>query len=453
MMEADPVKITDPSSWFWLLFMSLLLFGVLFTILSFVNISEISQNWPAHRCNPLIIPFSSLFGYNTSENFNFCVSKILKTGSVKFTGPFSSILQILIGSLSTIISSVNSFRLILATLMGGITTIFKEMAERFTLLMSHITLVSSGLKRLMGRMFATFYAIIYMGTSGIQAGTNFSNTFLFSFIDTFCFSPDTQLYVKNVGMVDIQDIAIGDILKNGERVTAVYRVMADGQKMVSLPSSTDIIVSSNHFVKYNSSWIRAGDHPFAKPLSPWAGGSEKPLICLDTDIHEIPIGDYTFSDYMELDSTDAATMKLIEETLNNTDVSPLSDISYSPGLEIHENVIMKDGSKKMIRYVSLGDEVSTGTVYGIVERKTDKMYLYKSTIIHGSTLVWTDSKWSRVHGVPDATELFNIYDTIHLLVMRTGTVETPNLVCRDFMEVHSPDIEKITEEALINPKS
>ena len=58
-----------------------------------------------------------------------------------------------------------------------------------------------------------------------------------------------------------------------------------------------------------------------------------------------------------------------------------------------------------------------------------------------------------MHSLPDATELFNTYDTIHLLVMRNGTVETPNLVCRDFMEVHSPDIEKITEQALINPKS
>ena len=49
----------------------------------------------------------------------------------------------------------------------------------------------------MGRVFATMYAVIFMGLSGIKATTNFGNTFLFKFLDTFCFDPDTKVILKN----------------------------------------------------------------------------------------------------------------------------------------------------------------------------------------------------------------------------------------------------------------
>jgi hypothetical protein len=449
-MKISTMDISNPAGWFWFMFISLTFTGLLVVILSFTNIVDISTNWNKNRCNPMIMPFASLFGYNTAENFNFCVGNILKNGASKFTGPFSSILQMFIGSLMTIMSSLNSFRVILATLMGGITKIFTEITERFQILMSNIVLTSSALKRLMGRMFATFYAIIYMGTSGIQAGTNFTNTFLFSFLDTFCFDPSTMIEVADLGPINISQVEIGDILANGQKVTAIYHIMADGQKMVKIGQVT---VSSNHYIRdSNKAWIRADEHPDAIEVSPWSGGKDKPLICLDTDTHEIPIGPYIFSDYNEIDSSDTPTMKAVQDRLNNTrDAAlPPSDLRYTPSLSSEDKVILKNGSSIKIDHIRLGDELSTGRVYGIVKRNQANMFLYKGTIINGSTLVWVGDKklWERVYSLPDATELFNSYDTCNLLVLGSAVIETPNLFFRDLMELHDPDIENITIDLL-----
>jgi hypothetical protein len=444
-----PVQ-NDPAGWLMFMFITFVLIGVYFVIFSFVNITEIANNWQTYRCNPLIMPFASLYGYNTSENFNFCVSNILTSGASNFTGPFASILQMFIGSLMTIMSSLNSFRVVLATLMGGITKSFQEIVERFQVLISNVVLTGDALKRLMGKMFATFYAIIYMGTSGIQAGSNFTNTFLFNFLDTFCFAPNTLIEVREAGLMPIDQVEIDDVLANGQVVTAIYSIKADGQKMVKIGN---IEISANHYMKYKNKWIRADKHPDAISAGQWNGGNIKPLICLDTNTHEIHIGDYVFSDYNELDSTDMPTMKAIQDILNNTKMSPLppSNIRYSPSLSFEEEVIMKNGNKVRIQNIHIGDELATGTVYGIVQRLQDGMFFYNNTIIHGSSLVWVINKWERVYTLPNAIELFSLFKTYNLLVMNSGVIETPHLICRDLMELHDPDIEKITTDQLCRP--
>jgi len=449
-MESTDVKLlelpqSDPASWFWLIFLTILLGGILFGILSFTNITEVASNWAKYRCNPLIMPFASLYGYNTADNFNYCVGNIFQGIAPQFTGPFSSILQTLIGSMMTIMSSLNSFRLILATLMGGITTIFQEIVERFSLLMNQFILTAEGVKRLMSRMFATFYSIIYMGSSGLQAGINFSNTFLFSFLDTFCFDPETLIEVKGAGLIPISSVKVGDILSKGQKVISKYQILAEGQPMVSI---SGIIVSANHYIRHplTNEWIRSDEHPFAKKISSW--NSKKPLICLDTNTHEIPIGGHVFSDYMELDETDGITMKTIQDQLNNNKNAPLLDRRFTPGFQYNEEVAMKDGTFKSIDTIKLNDDISTGKVYGIVERVQSDLYKYKNTYLSGSTLVWCDSSWKRVCELDEAIMSKDTSIVYHLFVLNSGVVETRFLKCRDFMELHSPDIEKITSDSM-----
>ena len=451
-MESTDVNLlelpqSDPASWFWLIFLIILLGLVLFGILSFTNITEVASNWAEYRCNPLIMPFASLYGYDTAANFNYCVGNIFQGIAPQFTGPFSSILQVLIGSMMTIMSSLNSFRLVLATLMGGITTVFQEIVERFTLLMNQFVLTAAGVQRLMSRMFATFYSIIYMGSSGLQAGINFSNTFLFSFLDTFCFDPRTLIEVKGKGRIFIQDVELGDILSKEQKVISKYQILANGQSMVNL---SNINVSANHYVRHpiTEKWIRSDEHPLAKKISNW--NSTTPLICLDTDTHEITIGGHVFSDYIELDSTDNITMKTIQDQLNNNTSAPLLNIKYAPGLEHFEDIIMKNGSTKYIHEIRLNDNISTGKVYGIVKRLQSDLYIYKDTCLSGSTLVWCNDKWKRVCELKGAKVCIGEYIVYHLLVLNSGIIETPSLKCRDFMELHSPDIEKLTSDAMLS---
>ena len=37
-----------------------------------VGIKHIQNNWSLYRCNPLVIPFSGVFGHDPQETFTYC---------------------------------------------------------------------------------------------------------------------------------------------------------------------------------------------------------------------------------------------------------------------------------------------------------------------------------------------------------------------------------------------
>ena len=56
-----------------LLFIFLFVFNI-FTI----GIKNIKNNWPKYRCNPSVMPFASMFGHDSSQNFTYLYSKYAK---------------------------------------------------------------------------------------------------------------------------------------------------------------------------------------------------------------------------------------------------------------------------------------------------------------------------------------------------------------------------------------
>ena len=63
--------------------------GFYYTTVS-TNMREVSANWAKYRCDPSIMPFASLYGYNTAENFNYCLGGIFNTFSADSTSSKSS---------------------------------------------------------------------------------------------------------------------------------------------------------------------------------------------------------------------------------------------------------------------------------------------------------------------------------------------------------------------------
>ena len=69
---------------FYLLIVCILtLFSVL---LGMRNI--IKRDWPKYRCNPLILPFAGLFGYDPSKTFTQCLASNIQPGLL--AGPADS---------------------------------------------------------------------------------------------------------------------------------------------------------------------------------------------------------------------------------------------------------------------------------------------------------------------------------------------------------------------------
>ena len=438
-MESDAKE----SSWFWLIFVIVMLGGLWYGLSATIDISEVSRNWPKYRCSPTVMPFASVYGYDTAQNFNYCLKAIFEGQVSGVTGPFSTILATMMKSLMTFLENINSMRIMIATLVGGIVKTLQEFADRFKLLFSQIKLTFLKMQQLMKRLFGTFHAVIYMGLSAVQVGTNFSQTFIFQFLDTFCFPPETLIKVRGKGTLQIKDVCLSDILEDGSKVLSTYRFMADGQRMVSLHG---IEVSTNHFVKYKDTFIEAKDHPDAIPAPSWSGGQSRPLICLDTDNHVIPIGDLIFSDWDETNIIDTKIMNENETILNNKlTLDTFYNWNFQPALSPSIQVLKKNNKYVSCEEVVLGDELSGGRVVGIGKRLVyEWTELPSGLIVTPSTLFWNENHWARAGTVSEVhySQTPRIFYTFTILGTASIELATGEVV-RDMCEIHSPDSETL----------
>jgi len=214
----------------------LIIYIVIYGINKLIDIQHIKNDWANQRCSPLIMPFASFFGENTKDNFEFCMGKVFSTHSQGYLGSIGSMFTNFTGLLQSIFDSVSSLRNVIASLGGGINVIFQEFTERISNFFFQLRMSAIRIKMLMGRMYSILFSIMYMGLSGITGMTSFTNTFLFSFLDTFCFPGETEVMVQENGIihrVPIKEVKIGDVLVPGHtRVTATFQFYSRGQAMV-----------------------------------------------------------------------------------------------------------------------------------------------------------------------------------------------------------------------------
>lgn len=416
------------------------------------NITDITINWAQYRCQPHIIPLAGLFGHDINENFQFCIQQIVQESTKGVTAPFAQGMGGFTSVLTNLMDSANSFRTMLATLVGGVIKIVSEFKARMTALMSRIKITASRMKAMMYRIYGTMFAVIYMGMSAQTGIANFGDSFIFKFIDTFCFPPEQLIELENGKRLPIMSIRIGDILKGHHTVESVYRFAADGQEMVTLH---DIIVSSNHFVQYNGAWIMAKDHIDARSIGPWSGGLERPLVCLTTHDHMIPIGSYIFADYDETSEGDATTREWVGNSLNGKKYTMPShpEESYEVGSPSTAKVLTAGGYRSL-GDIKLGDIISgSSKVIGIQVSETSSFCrLPDGQIIAKGALVWSSLKgeWIRAYTMYPIEHVSGLIQTIALFVSPGAHYELEGgYIVRDAMEVYSPETKKAYAEHLL----
>lgn len=410
-----------------------------------MDFQAIKKDWPKYRCRPDVMLMADFYGHNSAENLEFCLKGGFDARASGVIAPFYTYLKSFVNILLTLLQSINSIRMIFATIVGSVTQVFSEFSGRIQALFYRIQMTAIRMKFLMSRVFAMMYAIMFMGMSGIKAGQNFSNTFLFRFLDTFCFPPWTPIKLKDGSTKLIKDIVIGDVLEDGDEVTATFQFAADGQEMVAFPGG--VKVSTNHYVQYQGAWIKAVDHPESIEVGPWAGGNHHPLICLNTDTHTFKVGRWVFSDYDETSEGDAEAMRKAEEILNGKPtISHVtnSDMACSPLTLIK----MKNGNSVPASQLVLGDELSHGKVVGIVKKEIEEYCIVDGFPFAAGTLIWKDNSWKRAVDIAGTTVLEpSVFYSF--VVSPSATIETSTgLMFRDYVEVHSPDMESSYTEAL-----
>ena len=432
---ADELELWNPSNaWIIVLLMVIIAVISLFAVNKYNDAKNITKNWGENRCNPMIMPFASLFGYNTKENFDFCMGKVFDTQSMPMLGSIGGMFAKFTVLLTVIFDSISSLRNTVASLGGGINVVFQDFTDRITNFFFRLRLSAIHIKSLISRMYAIMFSVMYMGLSGITGLSSFTNTFLFSFLNVFCFPKNTKINVKGKGLTDIKDIKIGDVLlQTNSIVTATFCLYSKGQAMVKLGPVT---VSTNHYVMYLGKPIMAGDHPDAVKLGPWS--SDEPLYCLNTSDNKIPVYDLIFLDYDETTDGDKDTMNFVEGRLNSTVV----DKNYKFKeycTAIGENTIIKTlNGNKLAKDIKIGSDV-----VGLIRREVNEVCKLKNgTIITPATLYWNPdlNKWERFGEKMEIIEMRT--ELVSFIVIPNSQIELEDgLRIRDYMELCSPDSE------------
>lgn len=437
----------------FVILMILAIVCIVFGSSAVLDVKRVKADWANQRCTPLIMPFAGWFGVPAKENFEFCMGKIFSGHSQSYLGSITSIFTKFTSLLQLIFQSVNSMRNTIATLGGGINVILQEYTERISMFFYRLRLSSIHLKSLFMRMYALLFSVMYMGMSGITGMTSFTNTFLFSFLDTFCFPGDTLLRVVREGWLEAQEVPIREVQLDDrlypsmDRVTALFQFDARGQQMVRLGK---IIVSTNHYVydeAQSGKRVRAEDHTSAIRLGPWL--SNEPLYCLNTDTHHIPIDGYLFMDYDETPSADEETMKWVDSRLNGAPSD--KNRYYECGMAVHPmtGIRLATGEIRSAESLCIGDKLSTGsTVAGVIRKKVQEVVEVDGVYLTASTLYWneTSQKWMRftpVVPIPKEQEFCSF-----VVVPNSQLELSTGLRIRDYMEVCSPDTEQVYTQHL-----
>jgi len=434
------------------LFVMILVFaiGYFLSIEASAVIAGGADNWSEIRCQPHIIPLASLYGYDTNENLQFCLNNVIQDKSKGSVGPLAQGMSGFSGVLTNLMESANSFRTTLATMVGGIIRLISEFKARMEALMGRVKMTASRMKMLMYRVYGTMFSVVYMGMSAMTAVVNFTDTFVFGFLEIFCFPGEQGVVLEGGAKKQIKDVQIGEVLEGGHRVKSTYVFLGDGHEMVQIGL---VIVSANHLIQHDGSWIYSKDHPDAVPMGRWTGGVSRPLICLSTDTHKIPIGPYMFTDYDETDEGDLATQTLVHTCLNGSKAVLDPDrLSYEIGSPESTRIFTLHGLRRLDEVV-LGDILEKSKVIGI-QRSITREYctLPDGSHIAAGALVWNSSKeqWLRAHMLYPRHQ-YLVPKVFISLFLNPGSqyVLENGLVVRDAIEVNHKDTMKAYVDALL----
>jgi hypothetical protein len=423
--------------------------GIWSAMFAAADVAEISKNWTKYRCQPNIMPFAAFYGHDTAENFQFCLNTSFSFNANGLIAPIVAVITNLMVALSTMIESINSIRLLFATFMGSVTSLFSAFSQRIQHMMSAASMSAIRIKFLMGRLYGAFFAIIFMAITGVTALQNFTDGVLFSFLDTFCFDPDTLVQIEGKGLTKVKDVKIGDVFtKTKSKVTATFAFESDGQPMVTFPG--EIVVSTNHYVWNGTTFCQAGDHPDAKPVGPWSGGIKRPLICFNTSDHKLPVGNYLFLDYDETEEGDEETMRWIDKGLNAVPNTKDRTFAYTSALHPKTKIQRPTQTSVPLSSIRLGDQISTGRVIGVIQKEvSESCTLATGEEMGPGTSFWDGTQWIRAADTGFCNPLSAPSVYISLVVLKTASIETESgTMIRDYVEIHSPEAEQFYGKAI-----
>lgn len=450
------VAVAAPSMWSAVLAF-LIVFGVLvagFVALAlYGNLAELAGNPSRYRCNPFVMPFAANLGLDPKENFSYCVTNVFNTKAAEVFGPIYTLLTTFTSTLSVLVDAMMGIRQMFGTFVATTNGFVRSVRDRIQAVLLSIRMSFMRMQQLMGRLYGTMYAVIWMGASAMTAGFNIADNDLVNFMFEFCFAPDTPVHMADGGLKRIAEVEIGDRLADGATVTST--LVFDGAR-TPMVQIDDVVLSAQHYVlDAAGAYVQAAAHPRAVAVA-----SIPRLHCLNVTGHVFRVGAAALrvADYDEHDAAEvvAAAQAVAQGALNAK--APADSVQdYALGLGGDTTVRMQDGTHRRIDALQIGETVwNAGRVLGIVRETCTAPVSYEGVQCAPAQLVFDSAQqhWRRaaaVDGAAGATKPTTLYALVteHCKTLQVRAPKsTRDVFVRDYREVPLPDMEQPYAQAL-----
>jgi len=435
----------------------------------------LDNNWRNIRRQPHIIPIAGLsnsaegsnFFTKTFHNFNSCTSGYIKSFMGVFLAPFIALFNGLTSGISSIRHIIDVFRRMSAVLREMFATLVENTAKRMANSYAAIMYFQEKLKILIKKQTAIFeilsqfsatipfmlysfsrgpiprfgiwlsrYVGVLIAVFIVCLACIFGGPFTKMVacpICAVCFTGNTEIDLPDNTRKPIKDITIGDKIKDNIVVGKLYikKHMAD----TYIYNQT--MVSGSHLVFENNKWTRVENSSNALPRA-----INTDLYCLITSNNTIIINDTIFRDYEETkdERIKLSTNYTFAQHINKGGCSKTKDDvnhcyywGFSP-----ESYVYLDGTYIRIDELVENPNLYDGIMGSVQINANATMYNYKGVIVSGSTLVYDNNNWVRVHQTKSAVKtepvetIYNIISNTNNIVLIRG--DSGNIQFRDFIE-------------------
>ena len=288
------------------IFMILYMFNVLA-----VGLQNVKSNWPQYRCNPMVMPFAGILGpegTRSSENFTYCIQTMQKDYMQYLLQPVNYNLNVMGTTASSLTSSLNNVRAFFNNLRNMIMTVIQNVFGVFLNIIIEFQRVTINIKDLFGKTVAIVAALLYTLSGSIMtmesAWKGPTGKMVRTLGKGFCFKPDTLLQTQSGKFVKMEDIQLGETLKNGSKVMAkmkIYNLDEEGKRIQNFyklsggEEGNDIYVTGEHLVYDETTHKFQNVNENSK--SEESDVSSDYFSCLITSDHIILIGNTVFHDW------------------------------------------------------------------------------------------------------------------------------------------------------------
>jgi len=277
----------------------LIFIALYFISILLIGVKKIKNQWPLYKCNPMIIPFASIFDKNPITNFAECIISMQKNMMGHFLQPLrytSFLVGKLGGTLTSALYEMKGMQNFIRNTLGNMSV---DIFGIFTSLLIQFKKIMIGLKFLVMKLFGIAAVISFLIQGQMMLGTSIWQGPIGGIMRALCFDPDTQLKLKTGKMVKMKDISLGDILENGSEVIAVLRIKANKDekyyKIYSKKLKNYIYVTGSHKISNPDTNVFIDVCDYEKSILSEKTSNE--YSCLVTSDHLIPIGEYIFWDW------------------------------------------------------------------------------------------------------------------------------------------------------------